>query len=96
MLFRSAVSDGIRPLLPIGVPDEPVRPFRVLGRGALTALPVLEAILELKLMVLANGLGVGMRKRVYLSPSITVFLYSKLFLVNFIQLHKTGLPWWLR
>ena len=54
------------------------------------------AILELKLMVLANGLGVGMRKRVYVSPSITVFLFSKLFLVNSIQLHKTGLPWWLR
>lgn len=31
-----------------------------------------------------------------LCPSIIVFLYLKLFLANSIQLHKTGLPWWLR
>lgn len=56
----------------------------------------LRGILELKLIVLANGLGVRMRKRAFLCPSITVFLYLKLFLANSIQLHKTGLPWWLK
>ena len=38
----------------------------------------LRAILELKPIVLANGLGVGMRKRAYLCPSISLSVVETL------------------
>lgn len=49
------------------------------GRGPGKKWMNLRAILEMKLMRLANKLGVGMSQRAYLCPNVTIFLYLKLF-----------------
>ena len=48
------------------------------GRGGGEKWMDLRAILELKPIVLANGLGVGMRKRAYLCPSISLSVVETL------------------
>lgn len=47
----------------------------------------LRAILEVELIGLANGFGVGMSKRAYLCLSITIFLYLKLFFLSLVWFH---------